>query len=514
MTDNKKTTKEIIEGIKEKVSIVEKTNNSNNGINEIVSNVKRLISRKMLVPIICEDMYEFQDPVSKKRQSLHSYIVEKIIEKSCNINQNIRLTEAELEDIVNEGYYGMSLLQSKYGKDLYIDIYNSIMDEDNSVYEGICLKEEVVSFLKACDFQLIITTSCFPILEKELGDKYNSYWNEIEERNNGTVEGHNNMDMPERCIYHLFGEAKLGNSNWGYNEKQILRFLRFAYSDYPLSNLTKRINDNMRKTLLFLGNDCPDWLFRFILTPIYGGDVYDDGKGFYMNADCRDEDCRLNHFLDDIKFDKESQLICVLKEVTKKVRDANLSVSTSHGKKYDFFIAHAGEDKDDAKELVNRMRNNGLVVWVDYENIIDGYYWQRIIDAIKDSAYFMPFVTGRYIFKNKERKDVKNAFEKLNISDVSIDMEECLRLESFLDGVQIELLLSSKWYKTNKRELYSIPVIQKGSSFYGEQITTTRIKNWSYESKILPQSLFWGLQMYEFDASNPHEFVLDWKKYK
>lgn len=166
MEEKEKTTEEIIEGLREKVSVIKESNTPNNGTNEIVSNIKRLVSRKTLVPVICEDMYEYTDPITKKRQLLHSYIVEKIIERAYNSNIIIELTEEELKNIVNEGYYGISLLQSKLGKDLYEEIFNLIMDEDNNVYDNICVKKEVLSFLLVCNFPLIITTSCFPILEK------------------------------------------------------------------------------------------------------------------------------------------------------------------------------------------------------------------------------------------------------------------------------------------------------------------------------------------------------------
>ena len=419
----------------------------------------------------------------------------------------IELTENELKDIVKEGYYGMSLLRAKCGKVIYEDVFNSVFDEDNNIIEGICLKNEVRQFLITCKFPLIITTSCFPIVEKELGFKYTSYWNELEIKNDAP--------LPDKCIYHLFGEAKLENSNWGYNDKQVLSFLRSALSsEYSLKNLTAKIgNKNSRQTLLILGNDSPDWLFRFILTPIYGGDVYDDKKGFYISDQGRVEYDSLNQFLRDIKFEKETQLIEVLQKVSAKFNDLSVFRQSNHGKKYDFFIAHAGGDREIAEKLVSKMREK-LNVWVDYENNKDGLYWQRIIDALKDSAYFMPLITEKYIQKNKKNSDLKNVLKQLSIDDVSIDMAECVKLESYLEGVQIELLIANKWFEMSHRETYSIPVILKGSTLFFEPITTTSIRNWSEESKLLPQNLFWGVQMYEFDENSPQNFVLDWNRYK
>ena len=93
-------------------------------------------------------------------------------------------------------------------------------------------------------------------------------------------------------------------------------------------------------------------------------------------------------------------------------------------------------------------------------------------------------------------------------------MDECVRLENHLEGVQIELLLAEKWLKGIKKDSYSIPVILKGAEVYGSPITTSYLRNMSENSKWLPQNLFWGIQMYEFDEENPQSLVLDWDSYK
>lgn len=498
-----------IERIKEKISIADQGNHTlEYDTEEIVRDIKVLLRNESLIPVICEDMYEYEDPQTHERQSFHSYIVEKVIDKFVRKGKIIKLTENELYSVVNEGYYGLSLLQSKVGSDTYKELHNSVINDDDSVYGGITLKKEVKEFLIESKFPLIITTCCFPILEKELTLCYNSYWCELETKND--------KQLPYPCVYHLFGKAKLSNSNWGYNDKQLLRFLRSAYSsDYALSNLTAAISrSNSRKTLLILGNDSPDWLFRFILTPIYGGDVYDDGIGYYISDEGRTEDESLNLFLRDIKFEKESQLIAVLKSVTEKIKNTNVIVPSNQDTEYDFFVAHAGDDKETAVKLVKKLRTHGLKVWVDYENIKDGLYWQRIIDALKKSSYFLPLVTEVYIQKNKKIDKVEAAIEQTGISEVTLCMDECVKLEKYLEGVQIELLLAERWSKEIRKDPYSIPVILKGAEIYGSPITPTYIRNMSENSKWLPQHLFWGIQVYEFDEKDSQSFELDWDRYK
>lgn len=489
------------ERIRELVNIIPRNNTTQSS--DTAKNIRLInigLSKSSIVPVICEDMYEFENPETHEKQSLHSFFVEKILGAYSSI---ISMTEDQLKDIVYAGYYGMSLLEEIIGKDIFEDLYLAVMDEYDRLIPGVQLKTEVLDFLEACKFKLIITTSCFPILEQNLGKEYESFWYEMGKKSDAV--------LPTRCIYHLFGKANPNNDHWGYNEKQLLSFLRLAYSDYPLSNLTS-FNNN--KTLLILGNDAPDWLFRFILTPLYKGDIYNESKtGFYMSSKEVSEES-LDHFLREINFKSESQLKEVLSGVTTLQRSSHVSEeSHGHNKKYDFFIAHASEDKKSIEKLVERMTSGtGLKVWVDYSKIHDGPYWERIIDGIKNSAYFMPVVSEDYMYKIKKKKYLDGIISGMNDSDL-FSSERCLDLEEPLGGVQLELLLASKWFSQHPVDVYSIPVLLKGAEFCGDALTLHRISEFG-KKDVLPKNLFAGIQGYEFDSSEPESFNLEWNRYK
>ena len=119
-----------------------------------------------------------------------------------------------------------------------------------------------------------------------------------------------------------------------------------------------------------------------------------------------------------------------------------------------------------------------------------------------------------YIQTNKKKDKVHEALELTGISEVSLCMEECVKLEKYLEGVQIELLLADKWSKEIRKDPYSIPVILKGAEVYGSPITTSYIRNMSENSKWLPQNLFWGIQMYDYDENDAQSLTLDWDRYK
>ena len=491
-------------------------------IEDTVKHIKGSYSGKSLVPIICEDMYEYTNPDTHEKQSLHSYIVENVIDKVTEEYQKkIELTENEIQEIMYGGYYGLSLLREKIGEDIFLKIHDAVLDEDK-IRDGIGLKDEVREFLKVCDFPLIITTSSFKILEKELGGEYESVWYNFNEKNDNPLS--------DKCIYHLFGQATTEDVDWGHSEKRILRFLKsfFSPSSAP-TNLTARIKKtNGAKTLLVLGNDCPDWLFRFVLSPLYGEgyDIYDENKkGYYVESSNNKTDERLEHFLNDIHFETLKQMIEVLKGVTDKIKSSrSMNTVVGHNKKYDFFISHASEDNEIVSKIQKLLEDHGLKVWVDTDpkTNLDGQYWEKIIKGLKQSAYFMPVVTGAYIEKTCSGKTWKEALKKMGEwSLLPLDGEkarELLDSDKGIKGVMVELLLADSWRAENELETYSIPVVVENESVFDETLTMKRVDDWGGESRRLPKGLFYSQNMYCFDRNyedgfnwegNSHKFYYD-----
>lgn len=503
-----------IERLKEKVFIVDEINRTYSEDDEVIDTLWGLIRRKVLVPVICEDMYEYVNPDTNEHQILHSYIVEKVINRFSKKGMRLEMTERELENVVNKGYFGTSILERKAHEAIPEAIYKSVVDRDNNIYNNIGLKEEVKQFLKTCHFPLIVTTSCFPIIEKELGAEYHSYWNQLGIKND--------KPLPEYCVYHIFGEAKPENPDWGYNEKQMLRFVRSTNStEYALANLSSEIGtNNSNKTLLIIGNDTPNWLFRFILSPIYGGDVYDAKKGYYMSDKSRETDIGLNYFLDDIHYEKESQLINVLSKITNSYKEIEPTGCISHGKKHDLFISYRSKDKEKLEKLLQRLQEEHegikLNIWYDKDpvnGIKDGSYWEKIIKELKDSAYFLPFITKNYIKETFEKDDRQDVMDKFGIKSIAMTPEEAWKIADALSPIQTELLLANQWLSLNPQKVYCIPIIAANETYMGKPITAEIIEEWG-ATETLPRNLFQGQQMFLFDEESPENFSLDWKRYK
>ena len=187
----------------------------------------------------------------------------------------------------------------------------------NTVKEGVAngrirLKECVREFLVKGKFPLIITTLAFPViedcLEKELGqeqkDTVKSIYYNIDARN----------DLPlvfdkryNHYVYHIFGGER--HDRWVYNEQTLLQYMyALQNADIGAKNLASYIcpTDNVTRLLLVMGSILPDWLFRFLVYPIYkdnlsdiiNGDLFQTIKnGFLNNKKCH-ELCRKCNFYD------------------------------------------------------------------------------------------------------------------------------------------------------------------------------------------------------------------------
>ena len=498
-----------LERIKNKVHIInESYANKNISIEELVEDIKRLILCKKLVPVICEDMFEFTNPDTGEKQSLQSFIVEQIVTKHP---LNVLYTESEIQEMLYQGYSGMSLLYRKYGRKFYDYVNKSVLDENNKVRRGITLKKEVIEFLKKGRFTLIITTSCFKIVEEILGG-YSIYVYEPNFTNDENIVGNS--------VYHIMGESRPNRPECGIEERQVLKFLSSLYStDYAPKNLTSYLNNNQdRRTLLFLGNNTPNWLFRFMLSPMYPADLYEEGHGFYLNGN-KTKDEHLERFLEDIRFEKEDELVSVLEKVTSKLPSLK-SECISHNKRWDFFLSHASEDKDYALQLKVILEAHGLKVWYDDSSIKDGSYWQRIIDGIENSAIFLPLISASYIKKVTPKKRRALTLQKYGMDTLPHNAEKCLLVnkdeEIPLSGVQIELLLAESQY--GNQDVPSIPVIMSNEIIetfdMDIEITAEYIENTAKDSRSLPERLFRGIQMYSFDKNIPLSFVLEWDRYK
>jgi hypothetical protein len=80
----------------------------------------------------------------------------------------------------------------------------------------------------------------------------------------------------------------------------------------------------------------------------------------------------------------------------------NISNENGTEKKYDFFISHASEDKDDiVRELADALERNGFKIWYDEFELKVGDSLRKKIDiGLKNSRYGIVIISPSFVMKN------------------------------------------------------------------------------------------------------------------
>ena len=81
------------------------------------------------------------------------------------------------------------------------------------------------------------------------------------------------------------------------------------------------------------------------------------------------------------------------------------------------FISYAREDREKAINLYEDLKNLGLDVWLDIENLLPGMNWKREIEkAISESQYFLALLSSHTVSKiGYVQKELKIAMEILDV---------------------------------------------------------------------------------------------------
>ena len=366
------------------------------------------------------------------------------------------------------------------------------MDFVNDNRSCIKLKDEVLDFLVTFNFPIIITTVSFDIIEqqlREMVEDYKSIWYKLNKENS---------TLPSRCVYHIFGQARDG-SKWVSDEDLLLTFLlSHNHKEYGATGLTDFLKENEKK-LFVLGCNLPNWLFRFLWQPTQVGRTSNmkTTQGYWINRE-KPEDS-FENFLKKKNFSTDEQVKEILVDATKllqeellrEAEERNLQIDAEEH--FDVFISYASEDRHIATVIFEALKNMNVKAWFDDRGkgeITPGSpYWEKIRNGIKNSAHFMPIITGKWMEKMTSTSSLKE--ETLMVKDW---LAECRKSDS---AVQL---------KSN----YSIPVIVAGSEYNEVEITNGYIEQFG-SMNVLPKSLFFHIDMISFDEKNVSVFEkIEW----
>lgn len=347
-----------------------------------------------IVPIVCDDMFEYVKPEEKDtRISLKEFI-------SVSLEPN---NYAKLHKTLEKKfYYGISQYEmtKKYNYSSFI--YNIV--KENVENGRIRLKECVRDFLVRGKFPLIITTFAFPVietcLEKELGqDTVKSIYYNTDARN----------DLPlvfaqryNHYVYHIFGGERY--DRWVYNEQTLLQYMyALQNADIGAKNLASYIcpTDNVMRLLLVMGSILPDWLFRFLVYPIYKDNL--SVGGFWISAQNTAQELKAFLLRNKYKFPDTDDISNILNNA---ITEREVHKMSGHN----IFVSYKRDDNDKRiGRVLDLLRLYGQV-WIDLEKVSDAGnpYWANIKEAIKKCDVFIPLVTDKYkeVFSENQEIDL------------------------------------------------------------------------------------------------------------
>ena len=337
-----------------------------------------------IVPVVCDDMFEYVESPNDVPIPIREFIC-------CCLGL---ASNSSLYKTINKSfYYGISLYESKDG-DISRPVYDKIQ---KAVDEGkIKIKDCVREFLLKGEFPLIITTFPFSIIEKYIEE----YTKTEVCRINFEIDSRNDIPLVferhKHIVYHIFGGDRA--DRWVYNEQTLLKYMyALQGTDVGAKNLVSYIcpGDKEMRTLLVMGSVLPDWLFRFLVYPIYKGNLKRAG-GFWISSQNTAQE--LTAFLkrNGYRFpDKKESIPNVLHQI---VDSRVVNRENKNTKQYRIYVSYKRNANDKRLvRLIEMLKMYGLV-WVDLEKVADGgnKYWRNIKEAIRLCDKFVPLVTEKY----------------------------------------------------------------------------------------------------------------------
>lgn len=202
--------------------------------------------RDIIIPVIGNNCFVYNS--GSEEVSLQEFVVDTLTKEKS-------LSHDMLSQMKTRGYYGLTLLkkhcfpnkESKFKLE-----YKRAIDSNK---DKIHLNETIKRFLQVYQFPVVVTTSCFKLIESEL-PLYKSIGFPSAEGNQVK------LDKDRNIVYHIFGLEAPG-AKWVTGEEELLNFVHELHGD-GATDLKKYIKaDNRMKALFVIGSNLPDWLFRF-----------------------------------------------------------------------------------------------------------------------------------------------------------------------------------------------------------------------------------------------------------
>ena len=326
-----------------------------------------------------------------------------------------------LMDGVNIEQYLIDLLAKNYGitskptnfsellydekfknrENIYVWLNDFCTQNRNKLKPSSLLKR----ILSIKQFPFVITTSFFPIVEVAM----NEIWGErkvksmVFSNNPSTtrIKGVGDIgsvsDISTPTVYYMFGKACPSAHRFVVTDSDMLCFCSSWLSNVSRPPVLSSVLKD--KYLLVLGNDYPDWLFRFIWYSmnLTDNDVspFSNTQGMLVNEKAEDN---LIKFLNRLKTFTQKDPLFVVDTIERKMKEREQEIEAHRfdkpQKDCDVFISYSRTDIRIAERLYEVLTNKGLNVWYDKMKMKSGSDWMAEIEnAIDTSRLFIPILT-------------------------------------------------------------------------------------------------------------------------
>ena len=466
------------------------------------------IEERKVVPVICDDMLEYvvdMNCIISFKDFVCRYCWD---EKSKRISQDEKdkITTA----IQTNFYYGMTLLENKSGR-FRTALYQKI---DKAISTGkLRMKPKIKEFLKKANFPLIITTIGFSdIFNGIFHDRIDRWYNPYGKNDIPLSE-----DVSSHFIYHIFGGER--SDKWVYNEQTLITFMYALHNvDYGAKNIVNYLNGNScdidkAKRLFVMGSILPDWIFRFLVYPMYKEFISDVG-GYWISLSNLDES--LDYFLDRNNYEIEKSGKETIDSFSEELIE-NTPALDSIPRRGLAFVSYKRNDiqlgghtywenKDSVfHRVLEHLENMGYTIWVDMEhtNSADTAYWAKIKEAVEKCQCFVPIVTKSYIeaFKEQQYKGCDINWELL-LSDnpVNIPYNDNHNDSDAIQGVKSPLVREA-YYALSFNHCKFLPLVMLGEGIDAGVVEKIAKDNTNHI--CLPHRIFVDRTLVEYDINNP-----------
>ena len=253
-------------------------------------------------------------------------------------------------------------------------------------------------------FPFVITTSFTPVVENAMKE----IWGDVNVLNfnndpqgsslekGGDIKSPN--DMKEPTVYYMFGKYcnNSKDSRFVVTDSDMMKFCSsWIKGDGVPKNLTESMK---RKYLLILGNNYSDWLFRFVW---YGlRSTTSEMKSDVVVNESAEESFK--QFLERLETFFQEDPSMVVKRIKEDMEARSMANTLQDSYDTDVFISYSRSDLAVAKNLFEKLSDDGLKVWFDNNSIKKAADWgESIENGIKKTRLFLPILS-----KNIEQESI------------------------------------------------------------------------------------------------------------